>query len=240
MDKGTDHEKDRARSKKKEMGEKEMKRILVTGVAMSGADIITGHLLSAYPRSTLKGGGDGVIADHIIYSKMPRLAEMAKRADLVLIPIRHPKVVAKLWRNVGLELDPDFVSAWRGLEKFFPDAIFLPMDSDDFNSRVADVDVENATSSEFWLLSEKQSREMALRPWDIEYADLGEDAEKVRALTEEMAPLLADVYGVGELKPPAKKETPAPKNSWEHQCLIAKEVVITDRGAICRHCGAEE
>ena len=108
--------------------------IIVPSVKQSGGDILVKHILSSYPEGSFKApDSDGVIHDHVLYTKLDRLLDLADMGNPVIIPIRHPKVVAKLWESAGEELMPDFFQMWEDIMKFrnLPNTHYLPMDDKD-------------------------------------------------------------------------------------------------------------
>jgi len=229
--------------------------ILVPSVQHSGADILVNHFLASYPQGTLKGITEGVIIhDHVLYTKLPTLLSIAKHSDQVIIPIRHPKVVAVLWERNHLELDPDFYQMWDAIQQFaeLDNVHFLAMDVDDMDQRIEVVEINSKLQFEHnFLLTEREKQDFALRPYNIKYTDIS-DGLRVQELSDDLEDFLSHVYGVVDPNvPPSREESEKarkkkaqearpPKDSWKHICPATDEAAYTKKGQICKNCGAEE
>tara|TARA_R110000803_G_scaffold206573_1_gene273939 strand:- start:16374 stop:17105 length:732 start_codon:yes stop_codon:yes gene_type:complete len=242
-------------------------KILIPSVKYSGASILINQMMNSYPVSTLKSPEDGIVQDHVIYTKMDDLLYLASKSDFIVIPVRHPKVVAKLWLDNGEEISEDMFQMFHSIVEFqsLDNVIFIPMDVDDLFDRVKKI--KSVEINPKPRLSISQSAEMALRAYNIKYEDLFEVESRVRnergvlraikapvgdklqELCDDIQGFLDDVYGCDpEVKPDRKlkekkrvnKKASAPKNSWKHECIKTGENAYTPKGQICVDCGGEE
>ena len=230
--------------------------IIVPSVKHSGANILVKHLLKSYPPGTLKNYIEGgIIHDHVLYTKLPQfMALMSSDNTPVIIPIRHPKVVAKLWDRAGDELNPDFYQMWSAIQKFRErdNVQYLAMDTDDLPTRIEVV----ATNSELqfsaeMMLDSAEKVEMSMRAYQVRYEELTEGA-RVQELTDDLEDFLGNIYGATDPEEePSKQDAEdarkkkarqkkAPKDTWKHACPIKEEDVFTNNGEVCKFCGAEE
>jgi len=244
--------------------------IVVPSVKLSGADILVKHVLSRYPSVTLKSGENGVINDEVLYTKEQELLYAAEQADVVIVPIRHPKVVAKLWSETH-EIVPDFFQMWQSIQKFrkLDNVVFLPMDSDNLEQRINDLaDQTKLKLNSRPRVSAEERQIMELRAWAIEYDSLRDIAkwnaptddskrlwtpvykyvgEEVHDLVDDIEDWIADIYGEEDPEErPSRKEAESrrrgkrQKNTWKHKCPEAGKIVHSKKGEVCEHCGGEE
>ena len=239
-------------------------KILIISVKHSGENILADKMLYDYPRSTLKERGDGLIIDHLIYSKLGDLMDLAEEADIVVIPIRHPKVVAKLWLDNGEEITNDYFQMWEAISNFeeMDNVVFLPMDTDDLSERLEAVDLKVKQRQ---VISQSEKAELAIRAYQIVYEELFEVighietsrgisplmkpvGDKVQSLTDDVQVFLDRVYGYDTDEKPTKAANEkkrkaikkrAPKNHWKHHCPVSDEQVFTPNGEVCSVCGGE-
>ena len=107
--------------------------VLIPTVRHSGSHLALDTFTEAgFEQITLKAfkpGTKNVMMDHVLYTKVDKLLDIAAKA-VVVIPIRHPLVVALSWQRNGEELSPDFYQTWEDLMKFtaLPGALLLPLD----------------------------------------------------------------------------------------------------------------
>lgn len=112
-----------------------MTTILIPTVKHTGSHLALEAFLDdgfeQQPTKKTKFGGKTVIMDHVLYTKTARLQEIARKADSIVVPLRHPLVAATSWRRNGEELEPDFFQMYEDLELFLENALLLPLDVDD-------------------------------------------------------------------------------------------------------------
>ena len=232
--------------------ETKINRIIVPSVKHSGGDVLTDHLLEAYPKGTIKAPDSGVVVHaHTLYTKINKLLDLAKGEGVVtIIPVRHPKVVASLWAASGDELNPDFFQMWDSLERFMAldNAVMIPMDDDDYVARAKTaldklgIDVRTPD-----FLPNGTKALMSLRAHKVKWSEVPEQ-ERVQDLVDDMEGFFAEVYGYDPEDEPDKKEkekkrksrkAKAPADTWKHTCPVTKEEVNVKDGEICDQCGAE-
>lgn len=228
-------------------------RIIVPSVKHSGGDVLTDHLLEAYPMATIKAPDTGVVIhSHTLYTKVNKLLDLAKGEGVVtIIPVRHPKVVAALWGASGDELNPDFFQMWSSLERFMAldNAVIIPMDDDDYVKKAKEalskVGVDIRTPD---FLPNATREVMAMRAHSVKWSDVPEQ-ERVQDLVDDMESFFQDVYGYDPETEPDRQEkeakrrarkAKAPADTWKHSCPVSKEEENIKNGEICDKCGAEE
>ena len=175
----------------------------------------------------------------------------AEEGAVTVIPIRHPKVVAKLWEESREELIPDFFQMWGAIQLFkgLENVYYLPMDVDDVQAKAAEIGSKAGLRVNSGLrLSELDKSIMSVRAFDVEYAELAH-GDAVQDLVDDLEEFLGEIYEGASLEAPSKQDKEkkrkagkarVPKNKWKHVCPVAKDVVLTAKGEICPECGGQE
>ena len=109
--------------------------VVVPTVKHSGSHTVLNSFLEyGFEQRPLKGFDQSatekvVLMDHVIWVKEERMLDIAAAADHVVIPIRHPRLVAYSWVSQGEELVPDFFQMYKSLVPFveLPNALTLPL-----------------------------------------------------------------------------------------------------------------
>ena len=118
--------------------------VLIPTVKHNGSHLVLQAFLDwdweQQPAKKTKLGEKVVVMDHVIYTKLVRLQEIAAKSDTVVIPIRHPLVAALSWQRLGEELEPDFYQMYTDLERFVEGALLLPLGIDDNTQYVAAIE----------------------------------------------------------------------------------------------------
>lgn len=108
-------------------------KVVIPTIKHSGSHLclnaFLGNGFEQVPLKNYKGGPNTVCMDHILYTKQRKLLEIAKTADLVVVPLRSPNLIALSWGNLGEELDPDFFQMLKDIKPFLEldNAVVLPL-----------------------------------------------------------------------------------------------------------------
>lgn len=100
----------------------------------TGTYFVTKHLLSSLTERPIKHGiiGPGLYSDHVYPHKRGLWYDVLSKSDHVIVPLRHPAVVAESWKKRNrpkLELIEQFEELIGFVDQFQP--LYLPLDVDD-------------------------------------------------------------------------------------------------------------
>lgn len=120
--------------------------ILIPTVKHTGSYLVLNSFKAAgyeqQPVKTFKPGKMTVVMDHVLYTKVGRMMDIAEQSDAVIIPVRHPLLVAYSWAKQGEEMSPDFYQTWKSLRDFasLDNALLLPLgiDNDEYVEAIRD------------------------------------------------------------------------------------------------------
>ena len=111
-------------------------KVLIPTIKHSGSHLCLDAFLGAgFTQGTVKSGwteGDSVIMDHVLYTKLRQMTNLAEQADVVIVPIRHPNLIAVSWGLQGEEIRPDLFQMLKDIKPFMlrDNSIVLPLGGD--------------------------------------------------------------------------------------------------------------
>lgn len=107
--------------------------ICVPTVQHTGSFFVTRHLLDGYPEQPIRTDNyaSGVYFDHVNPEKRVFWQPLLDCANAIIVPLRHPVIVAESWRRKGKPLD-DMYAQWDMLIDFVDpyQPAYLPLDVD--------------------------------------------------------------------------------------------------------------
>lgn len=112
-------------------------KVVIPTIKHSGSNLVLNAFLAdGFEHEMVKGprldAKNTVVMDHVLYTKTRKLMDLAEDADVVIVPLRHPNLMALSWAKQGEDLDPDFFQMLRDIEQFMnlPNAVVLPLGGD--------------------------------------------------------------------------------------------------------------
>lgn len=166
--------------------------VCVPTVQHTGSYFVANHLFSDWPKHPIKNAPleHGVYFDHVWPHKRQWWEELFEETDAIIVPLRHPAVVAESWKRRGRPFR-EMCDQWRMMRDVIDayEPSYLPLDVEDRQSYLDAINERYGLSlATSWpvIHSKRQTNEI---DWRTFYPD-----DRTQDLVDELEPLIGRFY----------------------------------------------